>query len=160
MSVSFILQLYENWVHFHLLLERGVDGQRQSSCYIQTQQIKVPILDFPHEEKDTYTHTHTHTQFSERCKVINHMPTENDQNASKIFLFSHFGHNNIFIMYIAIYMYIHNQDIFIMYKVVQIWPGRFVCKQVAVCPAHIWTTFYIIYNYIHNKDIVMLDGRK
>jgi hypothetical protein len=26
------------------------------------------------------------------------------------------------------------------YKVVQIWPGRFVCKQVTVCPGHIWTT--------------------
>ena len=28
------------------------------------------------------------------------------------------------------------------YKVVQIWPGLFVCKQVTVCPGHIWTTFY------------------
>jgi hypothetical protein len=27
-----------------------------------------------------------------------------------------------------------------MYKVVQIWPGLFVCKQVTVCPGHIWTT--------------------
>jgi hypothetical protein len=26
--------------------------------------------------------------------------------------------------------------------VVQIWPGRFVCKQVTVCPGHIWTTLY------------------
>jgi hypothetical protein len=29
------------------------------------------------------------------------------------------------------------------YKVVQIWPGLFVCKQVTVCPGHIWTTFYV-----------------
>jgi hypothetical protein len=29
-----------------------------------------------------------------------------------------------------------------MYKVVQIWPGLFVCKQVTVCPGHIWTTLY------------------
>jgi hypothetical protein len=29
-----------------------------------------------------------------------------------------------------------------IYKVVQIWPGRFVCKQVTVCPGHIWTTLY------------------
>jgi hypothetical protein len=29
-----------------------------------------------------------------------------------------------------------------MYKVVKIWPGRFVCKQVIVCPGHIWTTLY------------------
>ena len=30
-----------------------------------------------------------------------------------------------------------------LYKVVQIWPGRFVCKQVTVCPGHIWTTLYL-----------------
>jgi hypothetical protein len=30
-----------------------------------------------------------------------------------------------------------------LYKVVQIWPGLFVCKQVTVCPGHIWTTLYI-----------------
>jgi hypothetical protein len=30
-----------------------------------------------------------------------------------------------------------------MYKMVQIWPGRFVCKQITVCPGHIWTTLYI-----------------
>jgi hypothetical protein len=28
------------------------------------------------------------------------------------------------------------------YKVVQIWPGLFLCKQVTVCPSHIWTTLY------------------
>jgi hypothetical protein len=28
-------------------------------------------------------------------------------------------------------------------KVVQIWPGRFVCKQVTVCPGPLWTTLYI-----------------
>jgi hypothetical protein len=26
---------------------------------------------------------------------------------------------------------------------VQIWPGLFVCKQVTVCPGHIWTTLYL-----------------
>jgi hypothetical protein len=30
------------------------------------------------------------------------------------------------------------------YKVVQIWPGQFVCKQVTVCPGHIWTTLYML----------------
>jgi hypothetical protein len=30
-----------------------------------------------------------------------------------------------------------------IYKVVQIWPRLFVCKQVTVCPGHIWTTLYI-----------------
>jgi hypothetical protein len=30
-----------------------------------------------------------------------------------------------------------------LYKVVQIWLGRFVCKQVTVCPGHILTTLYI-----------------
>jgi hypothetical protein len=29
--------------------------------------------------------------------------------------------------------------------VVQIWPGRFVCKQVTVCPGHIWTTLYVLH---------------
>jgi hypothetical protein len=40
--------------------------------------------------------------------------------------------NEIFIFYF-----------FLMYKVVQIWPGLIVCKQVTVCPGHIWTTFYM-----------------
>jgi hypothetical protein len=30
-----------------------------------------------------------------------------------------------------------------LYKVVQIWPGLIVCKQVTVCPGHIWTTLYL-----------------
>jgi hypothetical protein len=29
------------------------------------------------------------------------------------------------------------------YKVTEIWPGLFVCKQVTVCPGHIWTTLYM-----------------
>ena len=29
-----------------------------------------------------------------------------------------------------------------MCNVVQIWPGLTVCKQVTVCPGHIWTTLY------------------
>jgi hypothetical protein len=29
-----------------------------------------------------------------------------------------------------------------IYKVVQIWPGLFVCKQVTVCPGHILNTLY------------------
>jgi hypothetical protein len=36
---------------------------------------------------------------------------------------------------VCIYIYTH--------KVVQIWPGLIVCKQVTVCPGHIWTTLYI-----------------
>ena len=38
-----------------------------------------------------------------------------------------------------------------IYKVVQIWPGRFVCKQVTVCPGHIWTTLYN--GIILNKNV-------
>jgi hypothetical protein len=30
----------------------------------------------------------------------------------------------------------------VTYEVVQIWPELFVCKQVTVCPCHIWTTLY------------------
>jgi hypothetical protein len=33
----------------------------------------------------------------------------------------------------------------VKYKVVQIWPGLIVCKQVTVCPGHIWTTLYMFY---------------
>ena len=33
--------------------------------------------------------------------------------------------------------------IYLKYKVVQIWPGLFVCKQIIICPGHIWTTLYI-----------------
>jgi hypothetical protein len=32
-----------------------------------------------------------------------------------------------------------------IYKMVRIWPGRFVCKQVTVCPGHIGTTLYNFY---------------
>ena len=32
--------------------------------------------------------------------------------------------------------------LYYIYKVVQIWPGLIVCKQVTVCPSHIWTTLY------------------
>jgi hypothetical protein len=38
---------------------------------------------------------------------------------------------------------VHKMFFFCMYRVVQIWPGRLVCKQVTVCPSHIWTTLYI-----------------
>jgi hypothetical protein len=31
-----------------------------------------------------------------------------------------------------------------MYKVFQIWPGLIVCKQVTICPGHIWTTLYTV----------------
>jgi hypothetical protein len=52
----------------------------------------------------------------------------------------------IFLGTITITIYVKLMCIFwIMYKVVQIWPGRFVCKQVTVCPGHIWTTLYILY---------------
>jgi hypothetical protein len=34
------------------------------------------------------------------------------------------------------------------YKVVQIWPRLFVCKQVTVCPGHIWTTLYLSRTYL------------
>jgi hypothetical protein len=35
---------------------------------------------------------------------------------------------------------------YVKYKVVQICPGLVVCKQVTVCPGHIWTTLYIYYD--------------
>jgi hypothetical protein len=36
-----------------------------------------------------------------------------------------------------------------MYKVVQIWPGLFVCKQVTVCPGNIWTTLYLPFMHVN-----------
>ena len=42
---------------------------------------------------------------------------------------------------------------FRMYKVVQIWPGLFVCKQGTVCPGHIWTTLYSVMAIV-NSSIV------
>jgi NRPS condensation-like uncharacterized protein len=41
----------------------------------------------------------------------------------------------------------------ILYKVVQIWPGRFVCKHVTVCPGHIWTTLYLLVSSLNIGDI-------
>jgi hypothetical protein len=38
------------------------------------------------------------------------------------------------------------------YKVVQIWPGMTVCKQVTVCPGRIWTT---LYNGHHVKYLIL-----
>jgi hypothetical protein len=37
--------------------------------------------------------------------------------------------------------------------VVQIWPGLFVCKQVTVCPGHIWTTLYVVPTVNRNPDL-------
>jgi hypothetical protein len=44
----------------------------------------------------------------------------------------------------SIFFYMYWQQTFEVkiYKVVQIWPGQFVCKQDTVCPGHIWTTLY------------------
>jgi hypothetical protein len=39
----------------------------------------------------------------------------------------------------------------VKYKVVQIWPGLFVCKQVTVCPGHIWTTLYVYINLMEQS---------
>jgi hypothetical protein len=47
-----------------------------------------------------------------------------------------------------------------MYKVVQIWPGLIVCKQVTVCPGHIWTTlYYAVYIHVYGKkkQLCLLD---
>jgi hypothetical protein len=46
-----------------------------------------------------------------------------------------------------------------IYKVVQIWPGLFVCKQVTVCPGHIWTTLYNWQSYFIKSRQKMCNGR-
>jgi hypothetical protein len=40
-----------------------------------------------------------------------------------------------------------------MYKVVEIWPGLFVSKQVTVCPGHIWTTLYLMLKHWQIKAL-------
>jgi hypothetical protein len=37
------------------------------------------------------------------------------------------------------------------YKVVQIWPGLFVCKQSVISPGHIWTTLYFCVLTFRNR---------
>ena len=57
---------------------------------------------------------------------------------------------HLFINFIHMHTYVRTY--MRTYKVVQIWPGLFVCKQVTVCPGHIWTTLYIrtfLYIYIY-----------
>jgi hypothetical protein len=42
----------------------------------------------------------------------------------------------------------------VIYKVVQIWPGWFLCKQVTVCPGHISTTLYTNVAEVRKKQPV------
>ena len=42
-----------------------------------------------------------------------------------------------------------------LYKVVQIWPGLFVCKQAGYSPGHIWTTLYL---FINNRFFLRTHG--
>jgi hypothetical protein len=45
-----------------------------------------------------------------------------------------------------------------LYKVVQILPGLFVCKQVTVCLGHIWTTLYILnFRQVNGKATLNTD---
>jgi hypothetical protein len=44
-----------------------------------------------------------------------------------------------------------------MYMVVQIWPGLFVCKQVTVCPGHIWTTLCNVTSSRVHETIVAVE---
>jgi hypothetical protein len=46
-------------------------------------------------------------------------------------------------------MYIYEIVRLCIYKVVQIWPGLIVCKQVTVCPGHILTTLYFVFYSLH-----------
>ena len=36
---------------------------------------------------------------------------------------------------------------------VQIWPGLIVCKQVTVCPGHIWTTLYLPLHWLNSAGV-------
>jgi hypothetical protein len=50
--------------------------------------------------------------------------------------------HSVYPVFIAAFYHIPGVRV-IIYKVVQIWPGLFVCKQVTVYPGHIWTTLYL-----------------
>jgi hypothetical protein len=80
--------------------------------------------------------SNTRPSGSQKCKISE---KHNYQTLCKI-QNPHFTHTHARARAIYIYIYIH--------KVVQIWPGLFVCKQVTVFPGHIWTTLYI-YMYIY-----------
>jgi hypothetical protein len=56
-------------------------------------------------------------------------------------------------VYVWMYVYVYECMNVFMYKVVQIWPGWFVCKQVTVCPGHIWTTLYVYMNELMNERV-------
>ena len=55
---------------------------------------------------------------------------------------SRIPYGRIYTFWYAILRSIKHNNHVCNYKVVQIWPGLFVCKQVTVCPGHIWTTLY------------------
>ena len=77
-----------------------------------------------------------------RGRMVIDVQTWTSTTVSRVWLFS-YGR-------VSTRLYIHNRRSFsskiytrfnkMIYKVVQIWPGLFVCKQVTVCPGHIWTT--------------------
>ena len=48
-------------------------------------------------------------------------------------------------------------NILYIYKVVQIWPGLIVCKQVTIYPGHIWTTLYISLHKFEICDLCVAD---
>jgi hypothetical protein len=72
----------------------------------------------------------SHQHFGEIC--WNHLPGTHALLALK-------GKRHISIILLSV---VHQKAL--MYKVVQTWPGLIVCKQVTVCPGHIWTTLYMV----------------
>ena len=63
------------------------------------------------------------------------------------------------LFYLSLLLACHSLKI-CKYKVVQIWPGLFVCKQVTVCPGHIWTTLYIYIKCHCEKPLYCFPPRK
>ena len=47
-----------------------------------------------------------------------------------------------------------------MYKVIQIWPGPFVCKSGDISPGHIWTTLYVLIFSRTFKLCIQLDNKR
>jgi hypothetical protein len=74
-------------------------------------------------------------------------PTKHACHAINIHIILYYGLFGMFPLWLSI---TREKQFKWWYKVVQIWPGLFVCKQVTVCPGHIWTTLYItrVYTFI------------
>jgi hypothetical protein len=87
-----------------------------------------------HAPGHTRTHTHTHTHTNKYVILIVLPLQQRFANVCQCYV----------IRTLPVLLHVDMLLLVWFYKVVQIWPGLFVCKQVTVCPGHIWTTLYFV----------------